>query len=265
MTVNLKIIRTKGDEILEKPIYMVGDKGIFVKEIERALLEGTIDFAVHSMKDIPGEVTPGLTFVNPPKAEDPRDVLVAEGPLPNLALLEEGIIGTGSLRRQMQLRTLLPKAITKGIRGNIETRMEKIETEDFDAVILAKAGLVRGGYTHRISYTFSVEEMIPAPCQGILGIQIRKDDEVLKELLAPIADEETTLRMETERAFQRELEAGCHSPMGVYASFDGDMVKIRGCFGVEGGELVKKEVSGPLSERVSLARQLARDLKESVS
>lgn len=261
----IKIIKTKGDKILHKPIHKVGDKGVFVKEIEKALLDGTIDLAIHSMKDMPGEMTPGLTFVDPPKGEDPRDCFVGE-PITGLIKLENAVVGTGSLRREMQLKHLLPNITTKPIRGNIETRIKKIETENLDGIILAKAGLIRAGYTQKAGYTFSVEEIIPAPCQGILALQIREDDERMKELLAPFADRETTLRYETERAFQQELNAGCHSPMGVYAIIDEENVRIKGCFGDVDRELfVKKEIAGPLAERVNLAKQLARELREAVN
>lgn len=262
----IKIIKTKGDKILNKPIHKIGDKGIFVKEIESSLLNGTIDLAVHSMKDMPGEITPGLKFVNPPKGEDPRDVFIGHGPLTNLSKLEHALIGTGSLRREMQLKHLLPELQTVPIRGNIETRMKKIKTEDLDGIILAKAGILRAGYTQEIDYTFSIEEMIPAPCQGILALQIREDDETLKELLEPIADKETTLRYEAERAFQKELNAGCHSPMGVYAMIDNDKIKIKACFGDATRNIfIRDEVEGLVENRVSLAKSLAKALKEAVN
>ena len=266
LEVELKIIKTKGDQILNKPIHKIGDKGIFVKEIESALLNGTIDLAVHSMKDMPGDLTPGLIFVHPPKAEDPRDVFIGKKSIANISHLQGAVIGTGSLRREMQLKHLLPTITTVPIRGNIETRIKKIETEGLDGVILAKAGIARAGYTSKIDYTFSVEEIIPAPCHGILALQIREKDDKLKELLAPLADPHTTLRYETELAFQKECNAGCHSPMGVYAAIDGDKIKIKGCFGDENRQIfVRKEVEGLVENRIDLAKHLAKALKEAVN
>ncbi len=264
LEVELRIIKTSGDRILDRPIHEVG-KGVFVKEIEQALLNKEIDLAVHSMKDMPSELPPGLRFAPSPLGEDPRDTLVMDHKISSLRELDGKVLGTGSLRRSMQLEDLLPTITCSPIRGNIETRMGKVEEGLVDGVILARAGLARTGHTANISYTFSVEELLPAPCQGILALEIREDDELIYDLLTPIADEKTNLRMETERAFQRELDAMCHSPLGVYAIIDDDEVRIKGCYGdPERGLLVRREVTGALEDRIALAEQLARALKEAL-
>ncbi|MDO5027918.1 MAG: hydroxymethylbilane synthase [Bacillota bacterium] len=262
--VDIKIIHTTGDKILDREISKIGDKGVFVKEIERALIDGEIDLAVHSMKDMPGKSPEGLVFANPPKGEDPRDILVAKDKIESLDQMEGFLIGTGSARRKMQLERLLKNIQTQPIRGNIETRMGKIESENLDGVILAKAGLLRAGYQDRISYTFSPREIIPSPCQGILALQYREDSQVIK-FLAEISDPFTTLRYQTERAYQKELDADCHSPIGLYSSFTRSTCKILACFGDgEKNILVRREIEGDINKRVDLARRLADQVKEAV-
>lgn len=265
--IEIEIVKlsTKGDEVLHKPIGQVGSKGVFVKEIEQALLDRKIDLAVHSMKDMPGDVTPGLCFVNPPEGADPRDVLVAKEGL-DLSKKDQAFrFGTGSLRRALQLKLLFPHCETVPIRGNIETRMSKIESENLDGVVLAYAGLQRGGYTGRVHSIFSGLDIIPAPCQGILALQIREDDQDLKDLLAPLTHEDTLIRYETERAFQGALDGSCQTPMGIFTSVQGDQMTLIGCFGSEDGQIfVRRGISGFLKDRQALAQTLARELKEEV-
>lgn len=264
LSIEIVKISTKGDEILHKPIKEVGSKGVFVKEIEQALLDGRIDLAVHSMKDMPGAMTPGLCFVDPPKSADPRDVLVTKD---NKPLKAQGHykIGTGSLRRALQLKKLYPNCQTVPIRGNIETRMGKIETEGLDGVVLAYAGLIRAGYQDRVQHVFSEDEMIPAPCQGILALQVRQDDQAIQDLLKPLAHEKTKLRYQIQRAFQRALDGGCQTPMGISSRIDDNHVYLRGCFGSEDGSVfVQKNLEGPLDDGIHLAQSLAQDLKEAV-
>lgn len=264
LKIEIQIIRTLGDKIHDREVSKIGDKGVFVKEIERALLDGEIDLAVHSMKDMPGKTPDGLLFSRPPKGEDPRDILVAKKPLTRLEEMEGFLIGTGSVRRRMQLERLVKNVKTKPIRGNIEIRMEKIHEENLDGVVLAKAGLMRAGYADKISYTFSPEAMIPSPCQGILALQYREDSEVIQYLQA-LEDEKTGLRYDAERAFQIRLDADCHSPIGIYSSFSGASCKLVACFGdAEKNFLVKREIEGGIHERVDLAKKLADQLKEAV-
>lgn len=257
------IINTKGDIDLKNPIHKVG-KGVFVKEIEEELLKGDIDLAVHSMKDMPSEKTEGLTFFNPPKASDPRDVLVSNLKIEDLTQLNGKTIGTGSLRRQLQLINEYPEIKTVGIRGNIETRMNKIGTDEIVGVMLAYAGLLRAGYNDRVSYIFSLDEVIPSPCQGILAIQGRDNDEKIEALVKSISDENTTKRMEIEREFQRVLDAGCHSPMGFNAEFikDSDEIILRAVFGdVNKKTIIKKKSIVKIKDAKNEARRLAEELK----
>ncbi len=264
LTIEIVKISTKGDEILHKAIKDVGSKGVFVKEIEQALLDGKIDLAIHSMKDMPGEVTPGLCFVDPPKGEDPRDVLITKD---NKPLKKDGAykIGTGSLRRALQLKKLYPNCQTVPIRGNIETRMGKIQSENLDGVVLAYAGLIRAGYQDRVQHIFSEDDLIPAPCQGILALQVREDDREIQDLLKPLAHEKTTLRYQIQRAFQKTLNGGCQSPMGISSRIDDQRVYLRACFGNEDGSVFcQKDLEGPLEDGVQLAQDLAQALKEEV-
>lgn len=264
LKVNIEIIHTIGDKILDREISKIGDKGVFVKEIEQALLDGRIDLAVHSMKDMPGKSTDGLLFSRPPKSEDPRDILVAKKQIEGLEEMEGFLVGTGSARRKMQIEALIKNIRTQGIRGNIETRMKKIETENLDGVILARAGLVRAGYANRISYTFSPKEIIPSPCQGILALQYKEGNEISK-YLDEISDDYAALRYETERAFQIELQADCHSPIGIYSNFTKEKCKLTACFGdVEKNILVRKTMEGKIKNRKELAKRLAYELKEAV-
>lgn len=259
------IIKTKGDIFLDTPLHKLNDKGLFVKEIERELLESEIDLAVHSMKDMPSELTPGLVFANPPKAFAPEDALVLRSSIQSLDELANGRIGTGSKRRAYQLKRFLPNAEIVPIRGNIETRMSKIESENLDAVILAKAGLERADHHHRIGYVLDAKTFLPAPCQGILALQYRADDVEMAKVLQAISDEYTTYRYETERVYQKVIGAGCHSPIGVYTEIDGEEITISGLYGDEEGEvLVKDSISGKLEDRRELAEELAIRIKEKV-
>lgn len=260
------VIKTKGDVDLKNPIHKVG-KGVFVKEIEDSLLRGDIDLAVHSMKDMPSDETEGLMFFDPPKAEDARDVLISSRKIEKLSELCSGIVGTGSLRRKLQLETICPNISTTSIRGNIETRMSKVGEEGIIGVVLAYAGILRGGYGDKVSYVFDKSEIVPSPCQGILAIQGRKNDEKILEIISKIRDEETTVRMNIERAFQRELNAGCHSPMGFNAEVDlksGEAI-LRACFGDESKNiLLKKSLCVKISEAEDTAKNIAREFKDAI-
>lgn len=260
------VIKTYGDKVLDLPLDKLNDKGVFVKEIEKALLEKDIDIAVHSMKDMPSEITPGLTFVNPPKAEDPSDVLILKKPISSLKELSGAKIGSGSKRRKYQLKKLINNLEMVPIRGNIETRMSKIEKEDLDGVILARAGIVRAGYEDRIGYVLDPTIFLPSPCQGILALQIRDDDVETRELLSPLAHESTTYRYESERAYQKEIGAGCHSPVGVYAIVQEESINIKGFYGdSDGTKLVYDQITGPLEDRIDLAIELAKKIKEALN
>lgn len=253
---------TKGDQILDRPIDALGSRGVFVREVERALLNGEIDLAVHSLKDLPSQLPEGLSLANPPKAMPPEDVFVGTEEVEGLMDLMYRTVGTGSNRRKAQLRGLFASGIDiVPIRGNIETRMGKIESEQLDGVILARAGLIRGGYEDRIQMVVDPTHMIPSPCQGILGLEHRTEDRQLAELLNELSDPEATERMEIERTFQKTLGADCQSPIGIYCEFQGEELTLHGCYAENVDHpLTFKQVHGKRSEGISLARELAEEL-----
>ncbi len=256
------VIKTKGDIVQDVPLHKMNDKGIFTKEIELALLNHTIDLAVHSMKDMPSEHTKGLIFGPVPKGEDPRDVIVSRREVKSINDLKGLLIGTGSISRKFQLMNLKQDISVKDIRGSIETRMKKIETENLDGVILAAAGLKRANYEDRISYYFDPKVFIPSPCQGILALQIREDDEKIRSILKTIEDVETTIRSKAERAYLRETGGGCHMPMGAYSEIINGEITMYVLYGDEDGRyLLIDKGSAPILEAENLGVKLATKLK----
>ncbi|KNY28005.1 hydroxymethylbilane synthase [Pseudobacteroides cellulosolvens] len=220
-------ITTKGDMILDRSLDKIGGKGLFINELENALLNNSIDMAVHSMKDMPAKLPDELVIGAIPKREDPRDILVSlEGKA--LKDLQKGsVIGTGSVRREVQILELRPDLNTKPIRGNVPTRLNKLMEHQFDAIVLAMAGLKRLGLEDKVTEIFSHEEMVPAVGQGALGIEVRKGDE-LHELLKVINDEDSEICINAERAFLQRLNGSCSTPLGAYAHICGDYIKIYG-------------------------------------
>lgn len=257
----IKIIKTKGDVILDQPLNVIGDKGLFVKEIEEALLNKEIDLAVHSLKDMPAEQPEGLTMAVTPQREDPRDVLVTfHGETSLKELPEDAKIATGSLRRGIQIRQLLKNVEVKEIRGNVETRIRKSRENGYDGVILAAAGLNRLNFDYN-GIVFDTEAMLPAPAQGILGLETRCGDEAVIALLQPLQDEESHRQALAERAFLRYIEGGCHAPMGVYCKIDGEHFTIRGFFQTE-TDYLEATVAGVAGEEEAKGKELALLLKE---
>lgn len=260
----VKIIKTKGDLNQTTLLHKMNDKGIFVKEIEEQLIEGGIDLAVHSMKDMPSEMDERLDFPVVSKREDPRDVLVLRSGLKEeeLASCEALRIGTGSKRRAFQLSRLYPRAQALPIRGNIDTRIRKITQEDLDGVILAAAGLLRVGREAEIGKYFSQEEMLPAPCQGMLALQTRREDSFMREILQGIADEEATIQYRAERAFLSQTGGGCHLPIGAYCHVRKEGIELLGLLGTEDGRiLLRDRTEGRAEEAEKLGRELACRLK----
>ncbi|WP_438434331.1 hydroxymethylbilane synthase [Gorillibacterium sp. sgz500922] len=268
----VKIV-TKGDRILDVTLSKVGGKGLFVKEIEQALLSGEIDMAVHSMKDVPSERQPGLVLGAVPKREDPRDVLITNGPKELDALPQGARVGTSSLRRQAQLLANRPDLRVEPVRGNIDSRLRKLEGEGFDAIVLAAAGLARMGWGDRISGYLPPELCIPAVGQGALGIECRADDAGLRGLLAQLQHEPTALAVRAERAFLARLNGGCQVPIGAHAVLlepdaagsaspaaeAAPAIRLVGMVGrPDGSELYRSSVSGTDPER--LGRELAEEL-----
>lgn len=235
----VKIIKTKGDKILHLSLDKIGDKGLFVKEIESQLLEGEIDLAVHSMKDMPAEVVEGLKFAAVPKREDPRDVIILREGLNSFDELPIGAtIGTGSKRRKYQLLRKRPDLNIVPIRGNIETRISKIESENLDGIVLAASGVIRADLEEKITEFLPVDLMIPAPAQGALALEIRENDEDLEKMIDAIRDEISQIQTDAERSYLAGIDGSCHIPMGAYCEVDGEKLTLTGIFGDEYGEKI---------------------------
>ena len=256
----LKMV-SKGDKILDVPLAKVGGKGLFVKELETGLLEGDADIAVHSMKDVPVDFPRGLHLAVICEREDPRDAFVANN-FKQLDELPQGsIVGTSSLRRQSQLLKYRPDLQIKFLRGNVNTRLKKLDDGEYDAIILAAAGLIRLEMKHRISSYLTTQQSLPAMGQGAVGIECRVDDEVTNRLIAPLAHKETTIRLSAERALNKRLEGGCQVPIGGFAELDGELLSMRSFVGSpDGKNLVEGSISGSADNAEQLGIQLADDL-----
>ena len=255
----VKVIKTKGDLITHLPLHKIGDKGLFTKEIEQQLLDKEIDLAIHSMKDMPSTLPEGLKFANVPKREDPRDVLVLKEGYTNLDVLPKGAkIGTGSKRRTYQLLKYRPDLEIVPIRGNIDTRIRKIEDENLHGVVLAAAGLIRANLKERISYYLPPNIMVPAPAQGALAIEIREHDSSIEEIVSHIKDEITETQVAAERGFLSGVNGSCHVPMGAYCEIKDDNITLTGLYGDEDGDkLVIKSLDGKIEDASKLGFELA--------
>lgn len=258
LNVELVTMVTKGDKILDTPLAKIGGKGLFVKELESAMLEGRADIAVHSMKDVPMEFPEGLGLAVICERENPTDAFVSNT-YEHLDQLPAGaIVGTSSLRREVQLRERRPDLVIKSLRGNVQTRLGKLDGGDYDAIILASAGLIRLELEERIRYRIPAEDSLPAGGQGAVGIECRMGDRATLDLLAPLNDEPTAIRVLAERALNRRLEGGCQVPIGCYAELEGDQVWLRGLVGrPDGTKVLRDEIRGPAAEAEALGIQLA--------
>ena len=263
LSVELVTMVTKGDKILDTPLAKIGGKGLFVKELESAMLEGRADIAVHSMKDVPMEFPEGLGLAVICERENPTDAFVSNT-FAHLDDLPEGaVVGTSSLRREVQLRERRPDLIIKSLRGNVQTRLGKLDAGDYDAIILASAGLIRLELEERIRYRIPAEESLPAGGQGAVGIECRMDDEATRALIAPLNHSDTATRVLAERALNRRLEGGCQVPIGCYAELEGDQIWLRGLVGrPDGTRVLRDEIRGASSDAESLGIQLAERLLE---
>ncbi|GIP31345.1 hydroxymethylbilane synthase [Paenibacillus sp. J2TS4] len=263
----IRKIVTKGDQILDVTLSKVGGKGLFVKEIEQALLNGEIDMAVHSMKDVPSESQEGLMIGAVPKRVDPRDCLITNGHVKLDELPEGSLIGTSSLRRAAQLKAYRPDFRIQSIRGNIDSRLRKLETEGFDGILLAAAGLLRMGWSDRLSQYLPQEICLPAVGQGALGIECRESDDFVLGLLALYDDEETAQTVRAERAFLARLNGGCQIPIGAYAEYTWDSaaetsrLKLTGLVGEPEGDRILKETRTG-DDPVRLGLEVAESLIE---
>lgn len=252
---------TRGDILLDTPLAKVGGKGLFVKELELALCENRADIAVHSMKDVPVEFPAGLGLVTICEREDPRDAFVSPAYASIDALPTGSVVGTSSLRRQCQLRAKRPDLIIRDLRGNVGTRLAKLDNGEYDAVILAAAGLNRLGLASRIACLLAPEELLPAVGQGAVGIECRLNDTQTQTLLSPLNDETTALRVRAERAMNSRLEGGCQVPIGSYAEIAGDNIWLRALVGRPDGSLILRgERRGPITMAEQLGVALAEEL-----
>lgn len=258
------IIKTKGDIILDKPLNEIGDKGLFVREIEEALLDKSIDLAVHSLKDMPGEQPEGLEIEFTPRREDPRDVLINFCNAKTVAELPHNSkIATGSLRRITQIKNLRQDIETLGVRGNVETRIKKAREMGCQGIILAAAGLNRLGVDYQ-GFPLSIEEMLPAPAQGILGLENRQDDEATRKILASLHHEDSHRQAQAERGFLRYIEGGCHAPMGAHCQIKGDTFTITGFYDTQEHHY-QETASGKAGEEYEKGKEIALRLKEKIT
>lgn len=260
--VSLIHIKTSGDK-LGIPLFKIGGKGLFVKEIEDALLRKEIDLAVHSAKDLPAVISQGLSLIAFPEREDPRDALVSRNGEPFIEISSGGKVGTGSLRRQAQILSLRPDLEIVPLRGNLDTRLKKLTALNLDAVVVASAGLHRLAWQHRISEYFAPEIVIPAIGQGALAIEGRREDERAYQIVGPLNHPPTCTSILAERAFLKRLGGGCQVPIAGFARVDSGKLNLIGLVaGVHGERVVKGKVEGPLERSEKLAEQLAEDLLE---
>jgi len=261
LEVELVTMSTKGDRVLDSPLAKIGGKGLFVKELEQGLLAGDADIAVHSMKDVPVEFPDGLGIGAILEREDPHDAFVSNRFDSIESLPEAAVVGTSSLRRQCQLRAVRPDLDIRDLRGNVGTRLGKLDNGDYDAIVLACAGLKRLGLAGRITRSIDTEAMLPAIGQGIIGIETRLEDARVRELLSPLHDGDTAVRLAAERSLNATLAGGCQAPVAGHAVLDGDVLRLRGLVGwPDGSDIVRGEISGAAAEAKSLGRTLAEDL-----
>ncbi|PSJ45127.1 hydroxymethylbilane synthase [Zobellella endophytica] len=261
ITVELVPMTTQGDVLLDTPLSKIGGKGLFIKELEQAMLDGRADIAVHSMKDVPVEFPDGLGLTVICEREDPRDAFVSNR-YQRLDQLPAGaVVGTASLRRECQIRARRPDLVVKTLRGNVQTRLRKLDDGEYDAIILAAAGLKRLELEARIACLLSPEESLPANGQGAVGIECRLDDPELQALLAPLDHHPTRLRVQAERAMNQGLQGGCQVPIGSYAELEGDKIWLRGLVGKpDGSQMIFDEITGFASQGEALGAELAKRL-----
>ncbi len=259
--VTLEKIKTTGDKILDVPLAKVGGKGLFVKEIEEALLEKRVDLAVHSMKDVPTAFPDGLILKCITKREDPRDALISRGNVSLKDLPSAAKIGTSSLRRQSQLLAYRPDFEIMQLRGNLDTRLKKLEDGHYDAIILAGAGVKRLGLEDKITELIPVEVSLPAIGQGALGIEVREDDGYIEDMVDFLNHGVTSFAVRAERAFLKRLEGGCQVPVAAHGELDDETLKLTGLVAsTDGRRIIKNSISGPRRKAELMGRTLAEKL-----
>ena len=261
LVVTLVPMVSRGDKLLDSPLSKIGGKGLFVKELETALLENEADIAVHSMKDVPMDFPEGLGLFCICEREDPRDAFVSNtyASLDDLPL--GSVVGTSSLRRQAQLLTRRPDLEIRFLRGNVNTRLAKLDAGEYDAIILAAAGLIRLGFEERITSAISIEDSLPAGGQGAVGIECRSADAHIHALLAPLHHADTAVRVTAERALNKHLNGGCQVPIACFAVLEGEQIWLRGLVGEpSGGTLLSADARAPRGEAQTLGVQVAEAL-----
>ena len=258
VVIELVTMVTQGDKILDTPLAKVGGKGLFVKELEQGMLRGDADIAVHSMKDVPVEFPAGLQLSVICEREDPRDAFVSNT-YSDLENLPQGaIVGTSSLRRQCQIRSIRPDLVIKDLRGNVNTRLSKLDDGQYDALILASAGLIRLGFDNRITAFIEPEMSLPAIGQGAIGIESRVDDNDILELILPLEHQATRICVTAERAMNHRLEGGCQVPIGGFAQLQGNSLNLRGLVGQpDGSEIIRGQESGDAQDAEQIGTKLA--------
>ena len=261
LLVTLVPMVSRGDKLLDSPLSKIGGKGLFVKELETALLENEADIAVHSMKDVPMDFPEGLGLFCICEREDPRDAFVSNTFDSPEALPAGSIVGTSSLRRQAQLLTRRPDLEIRFLRGNVNTRLAKLDAGEYDAIILAAAGLIRLGFEQRITSSISVDDSLPAGGQGAVGIECRSADSEIHALLAPLHHADTADRVTAERALNKHLNGGCQVPIACYAVLEGEQLWLRGLVGEPaGGKLLTAQARAPRQDAEALGIKVAEDL-----
>ncbi|OZI59893.1 hydroxymethylbilane synthase [Bordetella genomosp. 11] len=259
--VELLTLTSRGDQILDRTLSKVGGKGLFVKELENALLDGRADLAVHSLKDVPIDLQASFELCAMLERADPRDAFVSNryGALRDLP--EGAVVGTSSLRRESQIRARYPHLVVRPLRGNLDTRLAKLDAGGYDAIVLAAAGLERLGLAQRIRAVLDVEESLPAAGQGALGIEIRADRDDARAWLAPLASARTTACVTAERTVSRTLGGSCQVPLGAYATSDGTSLHLRALVAsADGTRVLHAEGSGPATQAESIGAAVAREL-----
>nr|WP_217255544.1 hydroxymethylbilane synthase [Thermocrinis albus] len=258
-TVELVPITTTGDKITDAPLAKIGGKGLFVKEIEEALLRGDIDVAVHSLKDVPTKLPDGLTLGAITERELPYDVLISRDGQRLENLPTGAVVGTSSLRRKVQIKRMRRDLVIKDLRGNVDTRIRKLDEGQYDAIVLAYAGIRRMGWENRIVQI--LEDFIPAVGQGSMAVEIREDDEKIREVISLLDHRESRIRVEAERAFLEVMEGGCQVPMGAIAWLDGSRLFMKGFLSdLEGENFVEAYVEGNVEKAQLLGRELAEKI-----
>ena len=261
LTVELIPMVTQGDIILDSPLSKIGGKGLFVKQLEQAILNNEADIAVHSIKDIPAQFPEGLMLATICQRDEVRDAFVANKYASLNDLPEGAIVGTSSLRRQCQLRSHFPHLIIKDLRGNVGTRLNKLDDGQYDAIILASVGLKRLSLEHRISQYIDTDLMLPAVGQGAIGIESRTDDKQILDIISVLDDKKSRACIQAERAMNNALQGGCQVPIAGYCRLNNDELTLQGLVGrVDGSKIIKQQITGFINEAESLGEKLAKQL-----